>query len=506
MIFKQFNLSRAALLVMLLIFAVSVLVRFPNINRPLSKHHEFVTSISLRVIQIWHVEGGAKYNFTPVMNYGGEANKNINNHASTKEFGVPDAEGNYYYLSHPPLAYIAPHFVFKVLNVKPTVLSLQVFHLFINFFSGILIYLLVINLKRVRARSNIDLTALIAFVIYTFSTAVLWFQCNTYMSDMFVHFFFLIGILLGLKSLNYPSSSKWKILFAINLFLMIYTSWLGAFFALVVFIFGLTYWRKKGGVPLAIYSSLAVVLALGLIANQYSSITGADSLIDHLSQRLNVRGSGTVGREGSFIAIKAREVGRIIFNYGSNYLGIILMILAMLFWSWKKSILVFGRMKSFIALSILPVLLLHLVLLNYSGQDFTVLYASCFLSIVLAFLIENQIKIVRPFALWFTILASVGMYYYINKPGDYSRSGERYDKNMNLGLFIKNESKNDEVVFLVSDELNPVVVVYAERNIVLVDPMPMSILPNMFYGEGNIVYIENDNKKPKVFRGGTIPE
>ena len=127
MIFKSSNLSRTAFLIMLLIFSISVLIRLPSLNRPLSKHHEFVTAISLRVLQIWDKEGGAKYNYVPVMNYGGEANKHINNHASTVEYGVEDAEGNYYYLSHPPLAYMAPYFVFKVLNIKPTVFSLQAF-------------------------------------------------------------------------------------------------------------------------------------------------------------------------------------------------------------------------------------------------------------------------------------------------------------------------------------------------------------------------------------------
>lgn len=500
MIFKGSNLSRKSFLILLLIFAVSVLVRVPSINRPLSKHHEFVTSISLRVLQIWHEEGGAKYNYIPVMNYGGEANKAINNHASTVEYGVQDDDGNYYYLSHPPLAYIIPHFVFKAINVKPNVLSLQIFHLFINFFSGILIYLLVITLKQVRARSDLDLTALIAFVIYTFSTAVLWFQCNTYMSDMFVHFFFLLGILIGLKCLNYPSSTKWKILFAVNVFLMIYTSWLGVFFALVVFIFGLTYWRKNGGIQLAIYTSLSGVLALFLIYSQYSSINGSDALINHLTQRLNVRGSGVGGREGSFVSIKLREIGIIIFNYGSNYLAIILMIIVAFVLKWKKSIEKLWELKSFIAFSILPVLLLHLVLLNYSAQDFTVLYASCFLSILLAFLIERQVKMVRPFALWFVLLASVGMYYVINKPGDYSRTGERYDKSMNLGLFIKQEAKDDEVVFLITDELDPMVVVYAERNIVRVDPMPKDALPDVFIGGELVVFIENGNSKPMVYR------
>ena len=95
MIFKKFNLSGKSFLILLLIFMISVVIRIPNIDRPLSKHHEFVTAISLRVIQIWHEDGGANYNYVPVMNYPGKANKNINNHASPTG-GMLDKNGNYY--------------------------------------------------------------------------------------------------------------------------------------------------------------------------------------------------------------------------------------------------------------------------------------------------------------------------------------------------------------------------------------------------------------------------
>ncbi|MBL6875556.1 MAG: hypothetical protein ISR01_02090, partial [Chitinophagales bacterium] len=77
------TISVFPILIILGIFLLSVLVRIPNINRPLSKHHEFVTAVSLRVLDIWSTEGAMKYGFNPVMNYPGEANKNINNWAST---------------------------------------------------------------------------------------------------------------------------------------------------------------------------------------------------------------------------------------------------------------------------------------------------------------------------------------------------------------------------------------------------------------------------------------
>jgi hypothetical protein len=51
------------------IFLLSVVVRLPMLNRPLSKHHEFCTAISLRIMQIWYDNGIEKYGYNPVMTY-----------------------------------------------------------------------------------------------------------------------------------------------------------------------------------------------------------------------------------------------------------------------------------------------------------------------------------------------------------------------------------------------------------------------------------------------------
>jgi len=85
------------------IFLLSVLVRLPQLNRPLSKHHEFCTAVALRVMTIWNENGIDKYGFNPVMTFNNLADKNINNHANASGKMV-DAEGNCYYVSHQPLA------------------------------------------------------------------------------------------------------------------------------------------------------------------------------------------------------------------------------------------------------------------------------------------------------------------------------------------------------------------------------------------------------------------
>jgi hypothetical protein len=59
------------------------------------------------------------------------------------------------------------------------------------------------------------------------------------------------------------------------------------------------------------------------------------------------------------------------------------------------------------------------------------------------------------------------MYYFINPPGDFARSGERYDTSKKIGLFIKKAAQDDEIVYITTEELDPMIVVYAERNVLL---------------------------------------
>src|SRR5436189_51957 len=83
--------------VLLAIFLLSVAVRLPQLNRPLSRHHEFCTAIALRVMQIWYDNGIEKYNYNPVMTYSNNADKFINNHANQTGKMV-DSNGNFYYV------------------------------------------------------------------------------------------------------------------------------------------------------------------------------------------------------------------------------------------------------------------------------------------------------------------------------------------------------------------------------------------------------------------------
>lgn len=464
--------------VLLLIFFISVLVRYPNINRPLSKHHEFITAIPLRVLQIWDLESASKFNFNPVMNYAGDANKFINNHASTSG-GMMDKQGNYYYVSHPQFAYIFPYLVFKVFHIKPTVLSLEVFHLVVNFFSAAFIYLITCLLSIQRPFKQIFIPGLIAFIVYLFSPAVLWFQCNTYMSDTLVHLPFILAVYTILKLLMRKQfySPKYLFYYALFLFLMIYTSFLGLFFAASVFFYALIKLRKENVfIPLMLITISVSLFTLVLIVKQYSQINGLEAYIFQMIDRFSERGGFSGASFLNTLHTTFFSLKMLFFNYATSFLPIFILlgVFAVLTLKKAKMGLVFTKNGyRFLWLSALPVLLLHFALLNYSGHDFVMLYGSLFLSVLVGILYDKlkRTEVLKPIILnagiAMVIVSSLAIYYFINLPGQYSWKGDYYATSKEAGLFIKKNALPNEVVYLKGDiELDPQLIVYAERNIV----------------------------------------
>ncbi len=64
-------------------------------------------------MQIWREDGLLKHYGAQIMNYPGEANKYINN----ESLGYFDSNGDDYYESYPPFAYMFPYLIFTVINI-----------------------------------------------------------------------------------------------------------------------------------------------------------------------------------------------------------------------------------------------------------------------------------------------------------------------------------------------------------------------------------------------------
>jgi len=107
--------------------------------------------------------------------------------------------------------------------------------------------------------------------------------------------------------------------------------------------------------------------------------------------------------------------------------------------------------------------LLHFFFLNYSIQDFTVLYASLFFSVLLGMLYDKVKKSgavpirVMQLGLVATVLIFIAQYHAMNY---FAR-----DDFQSQGQGIAQKSSKDDVIFWPALDIEPQLVFYAQRNI-----------------------------------------
>jgi hypothetical protein len=482
---------------LLLTFLLSVAVRMPNINRPLAHHHEFCTAVTMTILENWWDGGIKNYGFNPVMTWQNNTDKFINNNACTSG-KMLDKKGNFYYVSHPPLAYYIPYSIFCIIGQRPTVLGLQIMNLFCHFLSAFFVYLIVGLLCIKRGRSRIFYPAFIAYCVYLFNPATLWFQSNVYMSDMLVMLFFIIMTYITLKMImrekfNVPKYLFW---YAVVLAMMCYTSWLGFIFAAVVMFYSAWKLQFVGGFKSLIFTTILVTLGvLTLIVFQYSRINGIDAYLSEMITRYSIRGTVPVGRSGFFANVGGVLINTktILLNYIYHYNLIYLWLIGIFFFvmSKRKTNFIFTRNGyRFIILSSFPILIMHIVFLEYSHQDFTVLYASLGLSVIVGVLFHKILftRRVRPRWINISIITMcclmVVEYWIMNS----SLVRQKEETSINYSL-LKVASKNkDLVLFIEKKKLDVIQTYYLKRNVMTVQrkEMAISYLRLHHYNEGII--------------------
>lgn len=420
------------------IWALSLLICAPNLNRPLSKHHEFCTAVVMRIYDIWELEGFLNHKGLPIMTYPGIENKWINNFASGSG-EMYDSEGNFYYVSHPPLAYYLPYFTFKVLHIKPDVLAIQLWNSLLHLACGLLFYFLVKQISSERI-------ALLSGIIYLLFETSMWFQSNVYMSDMLVHFFFLAVVFnyyLLLKNFSFGKLFSLSVL----LMFMVYCSWLGYFTGFVIAAYS---FRLKKHRLLSILTIIAALILPTLIyVYQYSQINGINALVNEWIQR---------GGERS--GFKLLYIVGIIKNYILHYTPLLVLI-AFFFRKIKEKI---DYKLTFLFFA--PIILLHLVLSDYSQHDFTVLYALYPLVYISALAVSQIQNRTKQFVSVFVMLSiSIAQYYIFNLPGETNYKGDRYDFYMKKGEAIAEQSEKGIVLFLWQEKIEPQTSFYAQCNV-----------------------------------------
>lgn len=385
--------SSKSLLILLGIFAISVIVRAPHINRPLSTNYEWVTAHTLVTLQIWQAEGMIAHGLRPAYTF-----PNPNDHfIKCPISGVSDDAGNYYYVSYPPFAFIFPHLIFKTLGIYPDVLALETLNLGLHFICAFLIYLVLSTLsenskKTDKKNNSLSLPALFGASIYIFAPLTLWHHANVYFSDVLVQTLFILGIYLSLLCLSKSGLSR-KILtgtlFFVT-FLMVYTEWIGFLFAGALVLWMLLY-RKKSLFPgqLAFVVILAAILAGITMLWQYSGIDGMQSYLDSLLNRFDERSGHSGPRQFYQLNAHLYLLNLYLRNYFPQF--VILFFLGWLMLLIKPRFRSFSHTeKMLLWLALVPTLLHHLVLFEFTLVHDMALVKTCvFMSLLGGMLLQK---------------------------------------------------------------------------------------------------------------------
>ncbi|MBK9146897.1 MAG: hypothetical protein IPM12_03635 [Flavobacteriales bacterium] len=435
-------------------FCVSLLVRWPLLNRPLSGHHELCTALVLIALNNWHHDGFTVHHGAPAITFTGPADR--------IPPGYTDApalhDGVLYYLSHPPLAFDLPHAFFTIMSAEPNVLGLQLFNSFFHLLTAIGLYLIVRELQ------HDGPAPLMAALLYLFMPAPLWFHGNVYMSDMFVQNAWVWHVLVALRALKRAQGLSWTMATwcGTTLFLTALISWPGVWAGIALGAIALWQWRTmRDATRLRLVGAavLGVGAAIGYTAWRWLQVVDADALLTYFSGRYAERGTACLHGAASIFCTLA-------LNYRIGWLPLILP-LALLVWKRKAVALGSSSLWLFVALTGLPVLLEMLFLLEYTGHDFAALKTG----LLLCGLGGLGLSALRARWSWVAVMvtcaAGVLYFYWINPP--YVTNKAMLTMHQTQGETIANEARSDEMVFTLGFTPEPQVQWYAKRTLFRMD-------------------------------------
>lgn len=449
-------MSRSALVAVLLAFVLSIAVRWPLIDRPLSAHHEYCTAFTLIALTNWWDDGYAAHHGMPSGGFIREGERLL----PPDRYDRNERAVGLYYFSHPPLAYDLPYALFVATGTAPNAAGLQWMNIFFHLVTALALF----HAVRIAVGGERPQAPLFAAVLYFFLPATLWFHGNAYMSDMFVQVPWVLHLAFAMRVLQpgaRPSRRTW-IGYGITLFLVLYTSWLGVFAACTGVVVAVVRWWKDRKVPLAMIvgiSALAFMAAFGLTAWRFLQVIDADALVVQLRSRFAVRGS--FGAENGVWPL----LKQIAVNYRIGFLPVILLLVLVvpIIRRQGRPLAIHRDLRLFILLTGLPVLLDHAFLLQYAAHDFAALKAAPLLCGLAGWSLAQLGPRWSRALLVLTCFASVLYFYRTNPlPG---RDGGRYAQERELGLFIAANAAPDEVVFAQGLSTEPQVAWYARRNI-----------------------------------------
>jgi hypothetical protein len=410
-------------------FTASVLVRLPNVNRPLSKHHEFAVAVILNGIISWKEAGGASvFHYVPLMTYQGEENRLLERGPFT------DANGNQVYLSLGPGWYVLPYIVFTILHLPFNVLSLQILNFFLHLLTVFALYRSG-NVLMKRYSFLSPLFPLITCIVFLFIPGPLWYFGNGY-----VH----AAVSVPFAILLFTQFLKWTFkqdqftylnasLFFIYGFLGIYMDWFSCFLLAVMAVTAIFHFvrdRSLHWLLIAMLCGFTVLVSVGAIFLQFVSLLGWHNVVEYWTERA---GDRSLSNEDASLLTN-------LISFAANMVscaGVILIC------SFVTVAICVAKKK--ILFPLLPVLLWTSTCVLYNGiffnwsyvHEFSMVPLCVLLSMLTAFLLLHILP-QRRLVLLLSGLTFINLiqYYLINPPGNTSRVGTPYNAQQRLGKQI----------------------------------------------------------------------
>jgi len=440
------------------IFLCSLYVRLPFIDREVSPNNEAAITM-LTVLKIWNSQGFEKSHFVPVLTWENKGDKFMANYKR-----LEDKSGNNYYVSFPPFAFILPYLISFILNVEPNQVFIQILNLLMHFFGGLLIYMIIAG-RTEKNNLHLNFIGISGFIIYLFIPVLLFAHTYCFFPEIVGQLFFLSGILLFQKIEERKDNPGFSLLFlfGFNLFFLIYSEWLGLFYAFTVMLISLINYRKHQLFCRLFFITLLVsVFTLVLIFFQFKSISNTGDFFRSIALRFLER-SGFFGTKYSDLGISYNNPASYIelFHQINNTLtafGYFSIILLAVWLTKNKFPSLKGLMKNHLLYIIifLPLMLEFLVFFNATVIHFVwwgrwgipIAIGSALIMNHIIMKLQNKSKVVKyqiVFAAIILLLSVFSVYKFKNHSFGFSVIQNRLKK---IGMIVKDHSKNDEAVFI----------------------------------------------------------
>ena len=277
-----------AMIIITALFLWALWVRFPNLDRPLGDHHEWVTEHTLIILKNWEAQGALQHGFRLLMTFPGDCNKWVFDY-----FGrLMSPSGDGYYVSFPPGAVLWPYLIFKLFSLPVSVFGLQSFNILCHLISTLIFFGII---KKILSSSFYpkDGIALIGAIFFIFMPSHLWFFSNIYSWDIFWFYAWIaaVALTLHLKERIDTHQPYPKALFflGLNLFVLIYSDYYGVLYAFTVILWAASHLRRDKAYKDVIFTVLiSTIVTILLTIIQNASVDSLNSLMQCLiSNRKN---------------------------------------------------------------------------------------------------------------------------------------------------------------------------------------------------------------------------